>query len=974
MKKLLFIFLLIYIPFLLFAQTPETKYSWAEQKLEQMSLEEKIAQLLIIRIHSNYNETYNAKMVVDIEKYQPGAVCFFQGGPVREIQLTNRIQRVSKIPILVTMDAEWGPSMRLDSMPRFPRNMTLGALAPQYDSLIFEMGREIGRQLKNIGVHVNYAPVVDVNNNSKNPVINSRSFGENKEWVVRKGLAYMNGLRSEQIVPCAKHFPGHGDTEVDSHFGLPVITKSRQQLEETELYPFQKMVEQQVEMIMISHLNIPALDSSKNSIATLSKPIVTDLLKKEMNYKGIVVSDGMEMEGLRKFYKNGADAEIKCLLAGVDLLCLPNDMAIIIPEIKKAVENGVISEQEINEKCLKILRLKEDLNLTSFTSIDPHNPALFDFDKANELIQTIETKAITLITNNGVIPVANRTQCAVVIIGDQETNPFCIQICKDFNLKYILVNKELSNTESQKAIQSLSGYQTVIVLYTATNQSPARQYGITPQAVRFLKDLAQSKKVIFSLLGNPYALEQFKTISHFSSVIVGYQRTGNSVESVLNGIFGKFRFEGVLPVTTLSYKSGTNYYTPLGKSSDLILPKQPDIKAKSNSVHPIEKEIDSIIMDGIKNKYFPGCQLLAFHKGKTIWKKNYGYLDYDHKIPVDDNTIYDIASITKIASMTLAVMKLYDQKKIGLRDQVEQYLPFFKGSGVGRITIDEMLTHTSGLPAYIPFYKRFETDSIRYLYCNDIPNETFTIPIAKNLYLNKTFQDEIFAQIKGFNVDRKRYVYSDLGFLLLKEIVETITQQTLEQYLSEQFYQPLGMNNSFFNPLAKGVPLHRIAPTEYDSSFRMQLVQGYVHDQTAALFGGVCGNAGLFSNAEDLKILLTMILQKGVYNQTRYLSESTVHLFTGNYNIHRTKSRGLGFYTPSADQPSDILPKQAPPSTFGHQGFTGTVVWVDPQEQLIYIFLSNRVHPKTEPNNLAKSKIRLVLHEKLYDYLKINNK
>lgn len=963
MKKIS-IFLLVFISsFVLLGQSSLPKYTWANQQLARMTLEEKIAQLLIIRIHSNYDETYNAKMVADIQHYQPGAVCFFQGGPFREINLTNRIQEVSRIPILVTMDAEWGPSMRLDSMPRFPRNMTLGALLPQYDSLIYEMGKEIGRECKMLGIHVNYAPVVDVNNNSKNPVINSRSFGENKEWVVRKGLAYMQGLQSEQIVPCAKHFPGHGDTEVDSHLGLPIITKSKEALAETEFYPFTKMIAQNVEMIMVSHLNIPALDSSQNSIATLSYPIVTGLLKKEMGYNGIIVSDGMEMDGLRKFYKNGAEAEIKCLLAGVDLLCLPNDMNIIIPEIKKAVENGIISEKEINEKCLKILKLKEDLGLTTFTPISIDSGKIFDFTRANDLIKTIETKALTLVTNQGIIPISNQTNCAVVIIGDQETTPFCEQICKDRSLKYILVNKELTNYESQKAISSLNAYSTVIVVYIGTNQAPAKQYGITSQSVRFIHELKKSKKVILTLFGNPYALEQFNDLNQFSAIVVGYQRTATSVSSTFDGLFGKIRFEGVLPVTTSQYKSRTNYYTPVPISLNINNPNM----IPSTTV----KEIDSIVMNGINTQCFPGCQVLVLKNGNILFSKNYGYLKYDQKEPVKSNTLYDIASITKVAGTTMAVMKLYDQKKIELKKSVEYYLPFFKNSAVGKITIDELLTHTSGLPAFIPFYKKLEGDSIRYIFLNDIQNEIFTEPIAKDLYLNKSFQKEILQQIKDCKLDRKSYTYSDIGFVLLKEIVESITKQPIDQYLSEQFYTPMEMKNTCFNPLTHGYKTEQIAPTENDSFFRMQTIQGYVHDQTAALFGGVCGNAGIFSTAEDLGKLLTLIIQKGKYEGNRYLSEETVDLFTSPYPLHQCKTRGLGFYTPNNPDPSEILPKQASNQTFGHQGFTGTVCWVDPKEELIYIFLSNRVYPTVEPNNLVKSKIRLILHEKIYEALNL---
>lgn len=989
MKKIS-IFLLVFISGLvLLGQSSLPKYTWANQQLARMTLEEKIAQLLIIRIHSNYDETYNAKMVTAIQQYQPGAVCFFQGGPFREINLTNRIQEVSRIPILVTMDAEWGPSMRLDSMPRFPRNMTLGALLPQYDSLIYEMAKEIGRECKMLGIHVNYAPVVDVNNNSKNPVINSRSFGENKEWVVRKGLAYMRGLQSEQIVPCAKHFPGHGDTEVDSHLGLPVITKSKEALAETEFYPFTKMIEQNVEMIMVSHLNIPALDSSQNSIATLSYPIVTGLLKKEMGYNGIIVSDGMEMDGLRKFYKNGAEAEIKCLLAGVDLLCLPNDMNIIIPEIKKAVETGIISEKEINEKCLKILKLKEDLGLTTFTPISIDSNKIYDFTRANDLIKTIETKALTLVTNQGIIPIANQTNCAVVIIGDQETTPFCEQICKDRSIKYIIVNKELTNYESQKAISSLNSYSTVIVVYIGTNQAPAKQYGITSQSVRFINELKKSKNVILTLFGNPYALEQFNDLNQYSAIVVGYQRTATSVSSTFDGLFGKIRFEGVLPVTTSKYKSRTNYYTPVPISLHLSQPNPasnnpaPNINSaiqsnttvvpsvNSNMIPTTTvKEIDSIVQNGINTQCFPGCQVLVLKKGKTLFSKNYGSLKYDQKVPVESNTLYDIASITKVAGTTMAVMKLYDQKKIGLKNQVEDYLPFFKNSQVGRITIDELLTHTSGLPAFIPFYRKLENDSMRYIYINNIQNEIFTEHVAREFYLNKEFKTVMLQQIKDCKLDRKNYTYSDIGFVLLKEIVESITKQTIDQYLAEQFYTPMEMKNTCFNPMNHGFKLEQIAPTENDSFFRMQSIQGYVHDQTAALFGGVCGNAGIFSTAEDLGKLLTMILQKGTYKGSRYLSEETVELFTSPYPLHQCNTRGLGFYTPNNPDPSEILPKQASNMTFGHQGFTGTVCWVDPKEELIYIFLSNRVYPNIEPNNLVKSKIRLILHEKIYEALK----
>jgi beta-N-acetylhexosaminidase len=544
-------------------------------------------------------------------------------------------------------------------------------------------------------------------------------------------------------------------------------------------------------------------------------------------------------------------------------------------------------------------------------------------------------------------------------LGDQETTPFCTQLCKDQKIPYFVLDKQMNPSESQSVWKKTSAYQNIIVIYINTHQNPSKQYGITPSSIQFIEQLAKTKKVILTLFGNPYSLEQFKNIDHLSAVIIGYQRSQFSVASTLDGIFGKIRFEGFLPVSTLTFKSGTNYYTNTSSRENTSLLSKRE-----------EHIIDSIALSGIQNKYYPGCQVLAIKNGRTIFKKSYGYLSYDQKTAVNEKTVYDIASLTKTTSTTLAIMKLYEEGKIGLKDPVEKYLPFFIGSSVGKLKMDELLTHTSGLPAFIPFYTKLNSDSIRYMYVNDIQNENFTIPVANGLYLHKDFPQIILTEIKNCKLNGKKYVYSDLGFILLKEIVESVTNIPISQYVTDNFYKPLGMNNTMFNPLAHNVDVQRIAPTENDTIFRMQTIQGYVHDQTAALFGCVQGHAGLFSTTEDLGILYTMLLRGGEYSGKRYFNESTVKLFTSSYAINYCSVRGLGFYTPSHLEQSEILPKYASSLTYGHQGFTGTVVWVDPKEKLIYIFLSNRVHPNTEPNNLSKSKIRLILHEKFYEFLK----
>ena len=970
MKKFTLLSLFFLIFFLVFTKNTECQSvllngssTWAEEQLKKMTLEEKIAQIIFIRIHSNKDSQYNTQKINEIEKYQPGGVCFFQGGPVREINLTNKIQAVSKIPLLVSMDAEWGVAMRLDSVPVFPRQMTLGALSSENDKLIYDMGREVANQCNLLGIHVNFAPVTDINNNAKNPVINSRSFGENRESVVAKGLLYMRGMQDNGVIACAKHFPGHGDTGTDSHYSLPVIKKTKPQLWETELYPFQKMIDNGCEMIMVSHLNIPALDNTPGSIATTSSKIVTDLLRNEMKFNGIIITDGMEMEGLRKTYSKGADAEIKCLQAGIDVLLLPNELSVIIPLIKKAVISGEISEKNIDEKCLRVLQMKEKWGVTNFKPLNHNNVVgKLNDETVAKLIKELETKAITLIKNNNkMVPLGGIEKTCFLFIGDTENEDFAKKVCQEFDLPFIKVAKSISKEDISATLTKFSKYEQVVVGYLATNQTPSKNYGITQESVALLESLGKSKKTILALFGNPYSLAHFKSPNHFDAVVVGYQRTENSVRAALQAIFGKISFEGLLPVSVLNYKAGNIEEERLSP----VLSNEQECKIKKT----ICNEIDEIIEKGIKDKVFPGCQILVTKNGKPIFEKNYGTRDEQKQNRVTANTIYDVASITKPLATTLALMKLFDEKRFSLKDTIGQYVTWLKGSDKSGLRIEELLTHTAGLPAFIPFHKSLCFDSIRELYLNNTQTETFCIPVANNLFLHRDYLDTIKKIIYEVPLKPKKYLYSDLGFLFLKEMVENIVKKPCDEYISTEFFNVLGLENTCFHPALKDIDLEKIAPTEMDTVFRKQVVHGFVHDQTSALFGGFAGNSGLFSTARELSVILEMLMNKGTYHGKRLFSEKTVQLFTSSYFCNGSKRRGLGFDIPSAEKPADILPKQASANTFGHQGFTGTVFWCDPKENLIYIFLSNRVYPNAEPNLLSKSKIRLLVHEKIYESL-----
>lgn len=937
---------------------PPTPKSRAVQILSKMTLEEKIAQLLIIRISSTETEAYNLDKIAEIEKYQVGGVCFFKGGPVREAILTNRIQAVSKVPLFICIDGEWGPAMRLDSCIAFPRQMTLGALSAKHDTLIYQMGVEIAKQCKAVGINVNFAPVVDINNNSKNPVINSRSFGENRDKVTAKGALYMQGMLDGGIIGSLKHFPGHGDTETDSHLGLPVIKKSRIELDELELYPYRHLIPLNPDMIMVGHLNIASLDPAPNSVSSLSYPIISELLKKEYGYTGLIITDALEMQGVQKQRQFAGDIEIKALLAGVDILLLPGDKTeVVIQAIKKAVDEGTIPEELINERCLRVLEFKGSKGLlrTPKPINVQHLKAQMNDPEAQRVNDEIERYAITEVKNEQLLPLKDDNTVAFLCLGRNDLHSTYRQELKDYHFFSLYKSKVPSAKEQEEIRQALAPYKKVVIAYGGSNQVAGKNYDVDPKTVTFIQELAKSKEVALIHLGNPYALNFFPSLDAVKAVLIAYQFTPNTLHCAVDACFGKQACEGSLPVSTNHFPAGTGI-TPAryfdGQTSLL-----PDT---------IVKQLDKMLQKGISDKIYPGCVVLAMKDGQVIYHKAFGHFTYDAQDRVTTQTMYDIASVTKTAATTLAVMKLYDDHKFALTDPIGQYLPYLKGTDKANITIAELLTHTSGLTAFIPFYTKIQGNE-QYLRKYKSPN--FSIQVADNLYLRNDYLDTMRHTVAHSKLKAKQYEYSDLNFLLLKEMVEQISGQTMEQFLAENFYEPMGLKRTSFNPLSHGFRKQDIAPTEMDKTFRKQVVQGYVHDQTSALFAGNAGNAGLFTTAEELGAIYQMVFNGGFYQGQRYLSEETVRLFTTMYKMHGCVERGLGFHTPKAGGTSSIVPAKASTGTFGHQGFTGTVVWCDPANGLLYIFLSNRVYPDCYPNKLSQSRIRLKAHELIYEGL-----
>ncbi|MEA3504028.1 MAG: glycoside hydrolase family 3 N-terminal domain-containing protein [Bacteroidota bacterium] len=970
MRRITLVISLIFIFTHLYSQqnaiTTSPQKIWVDSVFSSLSLDAKIGQLIMIRAHSNKTKQYHDKIANIVKEYQVGGLCFFQGGPVRQAQLTNRYQSLSKTPMLIALDAEWGLGMRLDSTFSFPQQMTLGAT--DNNSVIYDMGTEIARQCRRIGINLNFAPVVDINSNRNNPVINSRSFGENKYDVADKGLMYMYGLQEHGVIATAKHFPGHGDTDSDSHLTLPIINHDVQRLHSTELYPFTKLISNGLQGIMTAHLYIPSLDSTPNTASTISWPVVTGLLKNKLNFKGLVITDALEMKGVTKYNKPGI-LEVKALIAGNDILLLPTDVKKAINGIKKAVTDSILSISSIDEKVIKILNHKYIVGLNNYKPINTKNIY-------NELHTPYEKYLNRQITENAITLVKNREdflplkkpdtlQIASVALGTnrkehfQETLDFYSDI-KDFHLP-----KNITNKKQLQLLQDISGYNTVIISLHNTSNYPHRNFGITDDEVNIVKAIAQKHKVILNLLAIPYALSKFDSIPNITSILVSYEDRYDNQEVSGQIIFGGLPAKGHLPVSINKEYPVNHSITTKKTRLSFSTFEQAGVKKK------YIKLIDSITNNGIDEKAFPGCQIFIAHKGNVFFNKNYGFHTYNNKTKVQSSDIYDLASITKIAATTTSIMKMYEDKKFNIDQRISYYLPYLRNSNKKEIIIRELMAHQAQLQAWIPYYRKtILNKELNHDIYNNTITEKYSIRVAENLYINKNYYHAIFDTIAASKLRvSKKYKYSDLGFYLLYKAIENVINEPLEIYTKMHFYEPLGLKTMGFKPRNR-FALERIIPTEKDDIFRHQLIQGDVHDPGAAMLGGVSGHAGLFSNATDLGVMMQMFLNGGFYGGEFYLKPNTIEQFTKEQFPINKNRRGIGF-----DRPLPPGQKNGPTCTkisqrsFGHSGFTGTYAWADPANKSVYIFLSNRIYPDASNRKLISMDIRTNIQEIIYNAL-----
>ncbi|MEP7279092.1 MAG: glycoside hydrolase family 3 N-terminal domain-containing protein [Bacteroidota bacterium] len=968
-KVLVLIAVLFYLPTIAQHASTLPASQWVDSVFKTLSPDQKIGQLMVVRLSSgNVAKTevvfHNKEVEEAIRQYNIGGICLFQGGPVTQADFLNYFQSIAQTPILICIDAENGVGMRMDSVDGLPRQMMLGAMSDP--ALIYQYGKLVGEQCKRAGIQVNYAPVVDINNNPDNPVINDRSFGEDKYKVSSFGVNYMRGLQDAGVMACAKHFPGHGDVSVDSHLDLPVINKTKEQLDTLEIYPFREMIKAGVGSMMVAHLFIPAIDNTPNRPTSISYNNVTTLLRNELGFKGLTFTDALEMKGVAKFFPDG-EASAQSLIAGNDMLCLPGDIPGAIAKIKEAIAANKLSWEDIDTHVKKVLEAKYQYGLANYTPIETYHLTQDLNEKIPAIKKTIAENALTLLRNSEPLlfplQVTTKKRVAYVGFGLTQDNVFAQRMRADYKAHTYYFDYTLDSSKATDLLQLLKNrYDVVVIGLHNYARYPANNFGISAAAQSLILQLQQQFSTITLAFGNPYAIKNFCAAK---TLIACYEDDDTVQETAADLVNGRFAARGRLPVTVcpeLPYGSGILPVLPMPQAT----PASVGLNAARLNL------IDSIANDGIEKHAYPGCVILVAKDGKIVFDKSYGYLTYDSTQPMYNETIFDMASVTKIMATLLSVMKLYDEGKIGLQKTLGDYLPWTRGTNKQKLKIWDILLHQAGLKAFIPFYRETfdpeKPDLISGKFYSFKPDSLHSVRVADHMFVRSDWIDTIYGRILSSAVGPEgKYIYSDNDFIFLGKIVEAVSGQTLDQYTKTNFYDKLGLKVTGFKPRER-FPLNYIAPTEKEKGFRNQQLWGDVHDPGSAMFGGVAGHAGLFSNAYDMAVLCQMLLNGGIFNGQRFIKKSTIDYFSQYHsNISR---RGLGFDKPEKDNASRDEPYpalSASPKTIGHTGYTGTCFWIDPVSKLVFVFLSNRVYPDGGlNNNLSNMNIRPKIMEAIY--------
>jgi beta-glucosidase-like glycosyl hydrolase/CubicO group peptidase (beta-lactamase class C family) len=937
---------------------------WVDSVMKTMNIDEKIGQLFAIDSYSDSvlnNEKTVSKL---IEKFHVGTVIFFKGTPVKQAELTNRYQSLSKIPLLVAMDAERGVSMRLDKAPKLPYQIVIAGTNNVDNSYL--VAEEIANECMRLGVNMNYAPVADVNINPENPIIGLRSFGEDKKIVSEFSVSALDAYRNKGVLSCGKHFPGHGDTSQDSHKTLPTVDASLERIKDVELYPFQQLIDNGIPAIMVAHLRVPALDKTPNVPTSLSPIIIDSLLKKAMGFRGLVISDALNMQGAQ-VYGTNVEINIQAFKAGNDILLFPKDLKNTVAKFKNEIKQKNISEKRLDESVRKILMAKYWVGLDVYQPVDTDN-IISDLNNINSeyVNNRVASESLTLIKNNNkTLPIVDVTKpIANVMFGSDKMTELNARLNDFAKVDNFVVTA--SNFASVK--KKLSEYSRIIIsVDNPFSKSRRNKPGFNRKLTLMqsqIKELSENKIVILNYLGNPYKLEKLGDDSVFDAVLISYKNTKYAQKYSAAIIFGANSPQGVLPISiNEKYKIGTSLtFNSIGRLSYSTPEQEGMSSVKLN-------QIDSIVNTAINDTVMPGAQVLVARNGSIIYQKSFGYKTYEKKSAINNNNLYDIASVTKIMATTPIVMKMVENGELDLDAPLKQYLPEIDTTSKADITIRQMMAHYARLWPWLPIYKLTldeEGNLNRKKYYSFNYDSNHKLRVATNLYLRTDMKDSVQYEVLHSKLrDTLEYKYSDLPFYILQKIIEEKKKTTLDKLADDLLYKPLGLQRISYKPKNK-FDIADIVPSEKDTYFRQTELQGDVNDAGAAMLGGVAGHAGIFSNSYDLAVIMQMYLQSGKYGGKRYLSSEIVNEFISCQYCGYGDRRGIGFDKPQLEGEGPACDCISYLS-FGHTGFTGTMVWADPDENIVYIFLSNRTYPTSENIKLVEENIRTRIQTVIYD-------
>ena len=952
---------------------------WVDSVLATLTPDQRVAQLFMVAAYSNRSRVFEDSVSALITRYGVGGLIFFQGGPVRQSRLLNRYQGQSRVPLLVAMDGEWGVGMRLDSTVRFPYQMSMGGIRdPQ---LLYDMGQEVARQFRRLGMQVNFAPVVDVNNNAANPVIGYRSWGENREDVAEKSYQYMRGMQDAGVLAVAKHFPGHGDTDTDSHLALPLIRVDARRLDTLELFPFKSLMRRGLGGVMVAHLNVPALDST-GVPSTLSRPIVTGLLQQKLGFEGLIFTDAMNMRGVISQYPPG-EADVRALLAGNDILEFSKNIPLALQMVRAAIDRGDISQAEIDRRCRKVLALKQWAGLDHYRPVALKNLTQdLNTPHAAYLTRRLSELSVTVLRNEqDILPLQrlDTLRLATLTIGTTDTTYFQKMVADYAPVRHFWLSATASMDELMRMREALLPYNTILVGLNNLGRLPATNFGVAPETNVLLRELAAGKaRVVVSVFGNAYAVDKLRDLGRAAAVVLAYQESQNAQEVAAEIIFGGIGATGHLPVTVnqqFPYGAGL-----LTKGGERLAYSYPEAVGMSND---LEARVDSIMNGAIAARAFPGAEVLIARRGTVVLRKSYGHQTYPAPGQparlVANNDLYDMASLTKVSAALPSLMKLQDEGKFNPDMTLGQLFPEFKGTNKESLKLRDVLTHQARLKSFIPFWMQYtqpqgffnrllgkspdaatvstkQPSTMSHRYFRADSSARFPLPAANGLWARKDFPQQIYQKIGASPLNEKPgYVYSDLSFIMYPEFVRRVSGQPISQFVRRNIYAPLGATTLGYNPTRR-FPLARIVPTEYDSLFRHQQLRGTVHDEGAALLGGLSGHAGLFGDANDLAKLVQLYAWQGRYGGQQILKKETLQEYT-RCQFCPDNRRALGFDRPAADPSLNSAPS-ASPASFGHTGYTGTYFWVEPAQDLICIVLTNRVFPTRRNNQLSHLNVR----------------